>query len=157
MNLDELSILLGQFGPYQRQKYFLMCLFALLSAFHALNMVFVGAEPEHWCSLDHLNLSATPLANISQSEAKGLFIPEDEQCLQYDADERLTQLEIAIFNLSDFMASDTAGNLTKTSCSNGHSYATDEYKSTITSEVWRSFFPFSFLFLLGIALLNLVQ
>ncbi|RUS81902.1 hypothetical protein EGW08_010329, partial [Elysia chlorotica] len=50
MNLDELSILLGQFEPYQRQKYLLMCLFSLLSAFHALNMFDLVCERMYWRS-----------------------------------------------------------------------------------------------------------
>ena len=135
MNLDELSILLGQFGPYQRQKYLLMCFFSLLSAFHALNMVFVGAQPRHWCSLAYLNLSGTPLVNISQSEVKQLFLPEAAQCAQYDITGRLAQLEESAYNLSEVMAAGVGNNLTKTACTHGHSYARDKYKSTITSEV----------------------
>ncbi|GFR88482.1 organic cation transporter protein [Elysia marginata] len=134
MNLDQLSIHLGQFGPYQKQKYLLMCLFALLSAFHALNMVFVGAEPEHWCSLPDSNFSDTPMANISQSEAKELFIPKAAQCLHYDIDARLAQIKESAYNFSDVMTAETGRNVTKRACTKGHSYATDKYKSTITSE-----------------------
>ncbi|GFN86182.1 organic cation transporter protein [Plakobranchus ocellatus] len=98
-------------------------------------MVFVGAEPKHWCRLPSVNLSGTSYANISESELKKLFIPEDGQCVQYKTGERLQQLENYDYNVSDMLsAAESSANVSQTSCVNGFTYSKDEYKSTITSE-----------------------
>lgn len=133
MHLDQIAIRLGEFGPYQRQKYFLMCLFSTLSAFHAVNMVFIGAEQKHHCNVPDTNMSTTANHNLSQEEIIGLFIPPGDSCHHYDVEERLSQFETAEYNLTDILV--TQDNVSLVSCTSGYSYARGQYVTTITSDV----------------------
>lgn len=47
MSYDDVIPLLGDFGSYQRKIYFLLCLPAILCAFHKLGNVFMIAEPNY--------------------------------------------------------------------------------------------------------------
>ena len=49
---DDVLVTIGDFGRYQKFQYFLLCLVSIVAAFHAFNMVFVGATPEHHCNVD---------------------------------------------------------------------------------------------------------
>ncbi|XP_060519690.1 organic cation transporter protein-like [Cylas formicarius] len=51
MGFDEVITLLGDFGTYQKRVYFLLCLPAIISAFHKLGNVFLLAEPRYRCRL----------------------------------------------------------------------------------------------------------
>lgn len=47
MSYDEIIPLLGDFGRYQKRIYFLLCLPAILCAFHKLGTVFLVADPDY--------------------------------------------------------------------------------------------------------------
>ncbi len=49
---DDVLETIGDFGRYQKFQYVLLCLVSVVAAFHAFNMVFVGATPEHHCNVD---------------------------------------------------------------------------------------------------------
>ncbi|CAL1547500.1 unnamed protein product [Lymnaea stagnalis] len=134
MNLDQLTRVLGEFGPYQRQKYLLMCLFSTLSAFHALNMVFVGAEPKFHCRLPDTNLSETPLANLTDSQKSELFLPPGQPCRVYNVAEMTSQLERLAYNVTAAALMTSSHNVSQQTCTTGYDYARDEYSSTITSD-----------------------
>ncbi|KAJ3635265.1 hypothetical protein MTP99_008185 [Tenebrio molitor] len=51
MGYDDVLPLIGDFGRYQKRIYFLLCLPAILCAFHKLGNVFLVAEPEYRCRL----------------------------------------------------------------------------------------------------------
>ncbi|KAL3284587.1 hypothetical protein HHI36_018744 [Cryptolaemus montrouzieri] len=51
MGYDEVITLLGDFGRYQKRIYFLLCLPAVICAFHKLGNVFLIAEPHQRCAL----------------------------------------------------------------------------------------------------------
>ncbi|XP_019865363.1 organic cation transporter protein isoform X2 [Aethina tumida] len=51
MSYDEIIPLLGDFGRYQKRIYFLLCLPAILCAFHKLGTVFLVADPDYRCML----------------------------------------------------------------------------------------------------------
>ncbi|KAJ3662937.1 hypothetical protein Zmor_007251 [Zophobas morio] len=51
MGYDDVIPLIGDFGRYQKRIYFLLCLPAILCAFHKLGNVFLVAEPEYRCKL----------------------------------------------------------------------------------------------------------
>ncbi|KAK7476391.1 hypothetical protein BaRGS_00032391 [Batillaria attramentaria] len=81
MHLDDVLRVLGEFGYYQRTRLLLLCGFSIISAWHALNMVFVGAEPRFHCALDDVNGT---WYKLNQSELKELLIPEDAKCFRYN-------------------------------------------------------------------------
>ncbi|XP_034335330.2 organic cation transporter protein [Magallana gigas] len=51
MHFDELLGVLGEFGPYQKFVYFLVCLPSIIAAFHMVNSVFLLGIPKHRCKL----------------------------------------------------------------------------------------------------------
>ena len=151
MHFDELMEALGEFGPYQRVRFFLICLFSIASAWHALNMVFIGASPDFHCDLDPVNVSGTLLADLSPGEREALLIPTDSQCHQYDVSETLLALETSgswairqenkSYSPSPIVVESFPRNIsgTKVACTNGYKYSRDVYSETITSEVSHTF------------------
>lgn len=59
MNYDDIIPYLGDFGGYQKKIYVLLCLPAILCAFHKLAGVFLLAVPDHRCQLDSEFSNAT--------------------------------------------------------------------------------------------------
>ncbi|XP_066151542.1 organic cation transporter protein-like [Euwallacea fornicatus] len=53
MSYDDVIPLLGDFGRYQKKIYFLLCLPAILCAFHKFGNVFLIAEPDSRCKLPY--------------------------------------------------------------------------------------------------------
>ncbi len=52
LTYDDVLLAVGEFGRFQRFQYFLLCLVSIVAAFHAFNMVFIGATPVHHCNVD---------------------------------------------------------------------------------------------------------
>merc|ERR1719232_1077299 len=62
LDFDEVLKHLGEWGPYQKTLYFMLCIPACLpAAFLAFNQVFLSAEPKHWCSQPGLDEAAPDL------------------------------------------------------------------------------------------------
>ncbi|KAK3098437.1 hypothetical protein FSP39_019452 [Pinctada imbricata] len=57
MHFDDVLKNVGEFGRYQKIRIFLICLVSMLCAFHAMNMVFVGASPKKSCHVPDYNLT----------------------------------------------------------------------------------------------------
>ncbi|GFO06262.1 organic cation transporter protein [Plakobranchus ocellatus] len=144
MHFDDLMKILGEFGLYQRVRFFLLCLFSIASAWHALNMVFIGAAPDFHCNVDTINLSGSPLENLSTVQRKSVLIPPDAECYQYDVMDTLDKLKSAgvwptLYNQNNTIFLGVAsllGNRSRTTvaCTDGYEYSRDVYDETITSE-----------------------
>ncbi|EDW43466.1 organic cation transporter protein [Drosophila sechellia] len=82
MGYDDVITHLGEFGPYQKRIYYLLCLPAIVCAFHKLAGVFLLAKPDFRCALPYENGSTYELSphlwNISY--------PPNERCSYYDVD-----------------------------------------------------------------------
>ena len=50
-SFDDLLVVLGEFGRYQRRVYFFLFLPTIFSAMHKLAWVFLGAQADHRCLL----------------------------------------------------------------------------------------------------------
>ncbi|XP_076444569.1 organic cation transporter protein-like [Babylonia areolata] len=124
MHLDEALKVVGQFGWYQKTRLLLLCTFSIVSAWHALNMVFVGAEPRFECSTRDVNATSY---NLSQSEVRRVLIPKGESCSRYVPSEELlaSGKDIDDVNVTGLEQED---------CPAGYVFSTEEYASTITSE-----------------------
>ncbi|BFZ10272.1 hypothetical protein BsWGS_13311 [Bradybaena similaris] len=132
MTFEDHMKALGEFGRYQKIRFLMICMFAIVSAWHALNMVFIGAVPDFHCQLSHYNLSATSLPNLSHQQLKSLVIPEGETCRQFN----VTSQELILSGLDSNASSSHAWNRTNhlISCMHGYEYSRDDYQDTITSE-----------------------
>ena len=127
MIYDDILKRLGEFGRYQRFQYFLLCLVSLVSAWHSMNMSFVGGTPDHHCNVQ-LPVNWTT-GNLTKEEILNLTIPwetrngalQRKRCVQYVFQENQTTGGV-----------DRVG---EENCRAGWEYNTDVYKSTIVSEV----------------------
>ncbi|XP_025098374.1 organic cation transporter protein-like isoform X2 [Pomacea canaliculata] len=127
MHLDDALKMLGEFGWYQRVHLLLVCGFAILCAWHGLNMVFLGAVPHFHCSLSDVNAT---WYGVNQSQLKDLLIPEGEGCKRYSVNSSLHRLTSVQWVNADV----TNGTAAQEACPAGYVFSTDEYDSTITSE-----------------------
>ena len=98
MGIESILTKIGGFGRYQRQVYFLLCLYAIPCAWHAIASVFIFATTDHWCSVS--DVSGVNCAELSLSDAqctelkKNLTIPYEikdsqivyAQCLRYESE-----------------------------------------------------------------------
>ncbi|XP_054736322.1 organic cation transporter protein-like [Anastrepha obliqua] len=100
MGYDDVITYLGDFGKYQKQIYFLLCLPAISCAFHKLAGVFLLARPEFRCLLPFENaLNAT--YDSFPKDHWNLTYPYDsatgkyQRCEYYDADYTVDYLQTA--------------------------------------------------------------
>uniref|UniRef100_A0AAR5QJ81 Major facilitator superfamily (MFS) profile domain-containing protein n=2 Tax=Dendroctonus ponderosae TaxID=77166 RepID=A0AAR5QJ81_DENPD len=68
MGYDDVISMLGDFGRYQKRIYFLLCLPAILCAFHKLGNVFLIAEPPSRCKLPYELANASYHINDTEME-----------------------------------------------------------------------------------------
>ncbi|KAH9489646.1 hypothetical protein Btru_045564 [Bulinus truncatus] len=139
MQFDELMKLLGEFGRYQKTRFFLVCLFSIVSAWHALNMVFIGAAPDFHCKTSGYNLSGTQYENLSSVGRERMFLPRDSSCYQYDVGSVLSGYSSSGVNVSLaglVSGQTTAVNMSQklVSCRDGYEFSKSVYIETITSE-----------------------
>ncbi|KAI4474717.1 hypothetical protein M0802_015476 [Mischocyttarus mexicanus] len=86
-DLDDLLPIVGEFGRYQKQLLWLVCLPACLPCgFCAFNQLFMADIPPHWCKVPGLE-------NMDISRRRRLAIPTSQddnetysQCTRYDVD-----------------------------------------------------------------------
>ncbi|GFR61312.1 solute carrier family 22 member 7, partial [Elysia marginata] len=97
MKFDDLLVAVGEFGPYQKRVYFLLCLPAILCGAQVLSAVFIMAIPDYRCKIpafanDTFQIQSqthADLANFSLPRASSTGIggstsqPAFSQCLVY--------------------------------------------------------------------------
>ncbi|XP_066144078.1 carcinine transporter [Euwallacea fornicatus] len=81
MDLDDVLPQIGEFGKYQKQMLWLICLPACFPCgFCAFNQLFMTDTPEHWCLVPQLaNLTTDHRKNLSIPRINGTF----SSCLRY--------------------------------------------------------------------------
>ncbi|XP_055954392.1 organic cation transporter protein [Patella vulgata] len=127
MKFDDVLETIGPFGKYQKIRCFLLCLFSFVSAWHAFNMVFIGAEPKFHCDNENINISSSNKSNVSDDVLLELLVPDDP-CKQYD--------EKDIVMLYDNYTGNHVllSNISTTDCTRGFWYSKEKYSSTIVSQ-----------------------
>ncbi|KAK6187134.1 hypothetical protein SNE40_005223 [Patella caerulea] len=128
MKFDDVLETIGPFGKYQKIRCFLLCLFSSVSAWHALNMVFIGAQPEFHCDNQNMNISSSKISNISDAGLLELLVPDDS-CQQYDEKD-----VIIFYDNSTGVHRLLSSNMSTTDCIRGFWYSKEKYSSTIVSQ-----------------------
>lgn len=85
MRFDELVVHLGEFGPYQKKIYFLLCYPVFVCAFQKLVWVFVAANPFHRCWLPEDEISNLTNPYYLSNEILNISIPWDEANHRWDS------------------------------------------------------------------------
>lgn len=130
---EEATGFLGDFGPFQRRLFFLLCLTTVPNGFAGLSIVFLADTPPHRCLIpDHVNLSAAwrnssfPLEEDRRQG--GALVPS--RCSRYRLQDILSFSQRGLLpgvhvNLSTVPTE---------SCRDGWEYDHSVYTSTIVSE-----------------------
>ena len=94
VTFDDVLRLVGDSGRWQYMVFLFLWMENIFSGFHALASSFLGLEPDHWCSLDHIDFPNS--WNLTQK--KNFAIPFNQsipfkfdQCLMYN----LTNVDIS--------------------------------------------------------------
>lgn len=131
MHFDELLKIVGEFGRFQKIRLFLICLFGAVCAFHAMNMVFVGAKPEYKCSVSNFNLSDSVYGNITEKEIL-TFLLEQGSCEIYSSDDIIKLLSSGNYTLEQIRSNNISISTEK--CDNWI-YSREVYGPTIVTQV----------------------
>ncbi|XP_026848874.1 organic cation transporter protein [Drosophila persimilis] len=89
MGYDDVITHLGEFGRYQKRIYYLLCLPAIVCAFHKLAGVFLLAKPDFRCQLPHedaatAQFSTLPLEKWSLAYPPDRVTGKASTCEYYD-------------------------------------------------------------------------
>lgn len=136
MHFDELLKTLGELGHYQRTRLFLICLVSIVCAFHAMNMVFVGANPKKKCQVPYVNLSsASGAKNVTLDHwASYLRRADEDACEIYNPDEVYNSVNNGSYTFQELSSGETNVSFSKVSCSNWE-FSREVYGDTIVTQV----------------------
>ncbi|KAL7727042.1 hypothetical protein ACLKA6_012425 [Drosophila palustris] len=91
MGYDDVITHMGEFGRYQKRIYLLLCLPAIVCAFHKLAGVFLLARPEFRCLLPHEDAASVRFESLPREQWTRAY-PNDsvtgksDTCLYYNVD-----------------------------------------------------------------------
>ncbi|XP_040006979.1 solute carrier family 22 member 5-like [Xiphias gladius] len=131
-DFEAATAILGEWGPFQRQVFFLLCLTIVPNGFTGMSIVFLADTPPHRCRVPaHVNLTAAWRNSSSPLEEDGHGgAPVPSQCSRYKLDDMLSFSERGLLPGVDVNLSDVP----KEGCLDGWEYDRSVYISTITSE-----------------------
>ncbi|XP_071800669.1 organic cation transporter protein-like isoform X2 [Asterias amurensis] len=131
MHFDRILGLLGEFGPYQRRIFFLICLVSVPGAFHKLAQVFLGASSDHWCAVPEWDNQDCTAWNLTDAECelakKNASIPQSDG-EGYDQCERYNVTGVSFHPGLD------PRNLSVEGCLDGWVFDTSQYQTTIKTD-----------------------
>lgn len=131
MHFDDLLKILGELGRYQKTRLFLICLFGAVCAFHAMNMVFVGAKPKYQCVAPAVNVSNTLYGNITEEEIQN-FLRSDGNCEMYSSSATINLLLSGNYSFDEIKSQNVT--VSKDKCDNWV-YSREVYGPTIVTQV----------------------
>ncbi|XP_028981769.1 organic cation transporter protein isoform X2 [Diachasma alloeum] len=133
MAYDDVILRMGEFGRYQRKIYLLLCLPAIICAFHKLGGFFLGAYNPHRCLLPHeFSGNATFYMSPESLNASYEWDPKTQKSLTCFIRDNTTRLyENHENNGND--TNDITRTTVHTTCRE-FVYDTSIYKSTTTTE-----------------------
>ncbi|XP_062586265.1 organic cation transporter protein-like [Saccostrea cucullata] len=136
MHFDELLKVLGELGHYQKTRLFLICLVSIVCAFHAMNMVFVGANPKKQCQIPYRNLSSAGVENVTfDSWISFLREADEDACEIYKSDEVLRYVTNGTSTFQELLSSQTNVSFSKEECSDWE-FSRDVYGPTIVTQFY---------------------
>lgn len=138
MDFEGILSEVGDFGKYQKSlllKFMVPTTFA--SAFYVLNVIFMVATPDHWCSIPELSST-----NLSQSEIKNFAIPRlpdggFSKCTMYSYNyTAVGMIYRATGKVPEFKhAGKVIPKKPVEKCNNGWIYQKEWYEETVVSQV----------------------
>ncbi|XP_026827234.1 carcinine transporter isoform X3 [Ooceraea biroi] len=142
-DLDDLLPIVGEFGRYQKQLLWLVCLPACLPCgFCAFNQLFMADTPPHWCKvpgLEDMDVARRRRLAIPASQVQSIVrkIGDDNetysQCMRYDVDWTTMTTTTTTENYSVVTTYSSVPNASWfiVPCDHGWEYETSEITSSI--------------------------
>ncbi|KAK7084720.1 hypothetical protein SK128_001006 [Halocaridina rubra] len=128
MDIDGIFRVIGEFGPYQRRIFFLLCLPAVLIGSANLAFVFIAAVPKYRCMIPGCDNATYPVYN---APFVNYTVPHLANTKEWDECHRFTRRNGTITDTC--IADDFNSNETEI-CGNGSVFDESVYTSTIVSE-----------------------
>ncbi|XP_070567114.1 organic cation transporter protein-like [Ptychodera flava] len=141
LKFDDILKYLGDFGPYQKKIYFLVCFVGFTTAMHAFSQVFLVAETDHWCYVPELakyeaNCTDKHSFDTCLETVKNFSIPLEDS--SGGCDDTPVYSNCYRYDISDIdftPGKDITKNTNTTiKCDHGWIYDRSQYKSTVFQE-----------------------
>ncbi|KAL6470504.1 hypothetical protein MHYP_G00216230 [Metynnis hypsauchen] len=125
---EKTTAFLGQWGPFQKIVFFLLCTSTVPNGFSAFSVIFLADIPDHHCQIPGTNLSEDWIrASIPTKAVNGKL--ELSKCRRYKLD-IIRNLSSQGCNPEDIDLTD----IEQEKCVDGWTYSKDIYQSTIVTE-----------------------
>ncbi|KAJ8315509.1 hypothetical protein KUTeg_007659 [Tegillarca granosa] len=104
--------IVGEFGKYQKIRLCMICLVSVLCAFHAQNMVFVGARPAQYCTIPSVNRSGDSWKNVTQEDFNVSLrdVPENVGCSIRSLTETRRLVELGLYSFEELKKNEKHNN-----------------------------------------------
>ncbi|XP_069192617.1 organic cation transporter protein isoform X2 [Procambarus clarkii] len=127
MNIDDILKEIGDFGPYQRRIYFLLCLPIIFVGAGNLAYVFIAATPQYRCLVPKCDCNST--SPVYNETFVNFTIPYINASASYDECHRYQRLDD-----EDSCLPEDYSTINITDCPEGQIFADDIYISTLVTE-----------------------
>ncbi|XP_067657418.1 organic cation transporter protein-like [Haliotis asinina] len=128
MKFDEILKEVGEFGPYQRRVYFLVCLACITSAFQTMLPVFILDMPEYRCKIYSMPNDTYKIQSSYHASLVNQSIPMET------TDESESYASCRLYDVTNSSTTSRGSNKSQTTC---HRWVYDQ--STFTSTVITQF------------------
>ncbi|XP_040206537.1 solute carrier family 22 member 3-like [Rana temporaria] len=135
---DEVLQEAGEFGPYQKRVFILLCMTGITFAFSFVGIVFLGQMPErHWCRSSEV-IQISKNCSWSPEEERNFTVPrvpghkEQFMCYMYDIDWKNGTSELSCTNPMYSFTNHSLDQLPVTPCHEGWVY--EQNRTTIISQ-----------------------
>ena len=51
IRLDDILVQIGEFGPYQKRVFAVVCMIVFTASWQSMIIVFLAASVDHWCAV----------------------------------------------------------------------------------------------------------
>lgn len=141
-NYEETVSFLGNWGPFQRRVFFILCLTCVPCGYNILSVIFLLASPPHQCNVPaHSNLSQDWIQAIIPVQVVGQS--EKSSCSRYELDQVMNLSTLGFRPSSEWTQNQSGSqsgseiplsNLKQEGCRDGWTYSTEYYQSTVVTE-----------------------
>ncbi|XP_041857949.1 solute carrier family 22 member 4-like [Melanotaenia boesemani] len=141
-NYEESVSFLGNWGPFQKRIFFILCLTCIPCGTNILSVIFLLASPPHHCQIPSgNNLSQDWIQAIIPVQVDGQ--PERSSCSRYELDQVMNLSMLGLRPSSEWTQNQSGSqsgsevlmfNLRQEGCKDGWTYSTEYYQSTVVTE-----------------------
>ncbi|CAL1544736.1 unnamed protein product, partial [Lymnaea stagnalis] len=80
MKFDDILKYVGDFGPFQKRVYFLLCLFCIFHGMRMVVLVFILSVSKHRCSIPGYLNDSYDVTSLAHQQALNMSVPLNDSC-----------------------------------------------------------------------------